>query len=364
MFIADVTMSYFVLLGYWFIISIIGYFWVVNYSNQCLLRLISEIIRVAFHERFIQKNLLNTKANMEARNLGYSMKNIPIPPKQLSLKSIMKKVESFITRLKWKGYFFDKKEHSVKNTNFGFKSNFIPPEHELLSPFESDLYHMIPSINFKPARNDFQKKFTEDVNKIKSSENLLVFARKTTNLYEMIPEQYKTILSNNITKAYRKTKGRTQRNIDREAKTIFKPLQFEKRVKHYAERPAFISLKDHKENFKYNIKCVLINPSKGEMDVASKKFLEQINNKLNNHLCYNQWHSTSTELLEKFINFARSIIEIQDKITDIINHARKSLLFHDGNPWFKKVCNYRKLRWGRGLRACRTLFVRQTRTSG
>ena len=62
----------------------------------------------------------------------------------------------------------------------------------------------------------------------------------------------------------------------------------------YAKRPAFISLKDHKENFKHNTKCCLINPSKGEMGVVSKKLLEEINNKLNNHLCYNHWCSTST----------------------------------------------------------------------
>ena len=82
------------------------------------------------------------------------------------------------------------------------------------------------------------------------------------------------------------------------------------------------------------------------MGVVSKRFLEEINNKLNNHLCYNQWHSTSTviewfraienknpcifikfdiaefylsisgELFEKFINFAGSIIEIEDNIID------------------------------------------------
>ena len=129
-------------------------------------------------------------------------------------------------------------------------------------------------------------------------------------------------------------------------------------MERYAERPAFVSLKDHKENFKHNTKCRLINPSKGEMGVVSKKLLEEINSKLNNHLCYDQWHSTSmviewfraienkknckfikfdiaecpsisAELLEKSINFTRSIIEIKDKATDIINHARKSLLFHD-----------------------------------
>ena len=105
------------------------------------------------------------------------------------------------------------------------------------------------------------------------------------------------------------------------------------------------------------------------MGEVGKRFLEEINDKLNNHLCYNQWRSTSTvieqfrvienkksfkfikfdiaefylsisaELLEKSINFARSIIEIEDKIIDIINHARKSLLFHDGKEWVKKEGN-------------------------
>ena len=42
--------------------------------------------------------------------------------------------------------------------NFGSKSSFTPPQHELLSPFKSDLYDMIRSINLKPVRNDFQKK--------------------------------------------------------------------------------------------------------------------------------------------------------------------------------------------------------------
>ena len=94
------------------------------------------------------------------------------------------------------------------------------------------------------------------------------------------------------------------------------------------------------------------------MGIVSKSFLEEINNKLNKNLCYNQWLSTSTlingsgllklkktvnslnltlqnstsaELLEKSINFARRIIKIEGKIINIIKHARKSLLFHNGN---------------------------------
>ena len=183
--------------------------------------------------------------------------------------------------------FFDKKEQLVNNTNFGFKSNFAPRQCELLSPFASDLYEMIRSMNFKPVRNDFQKKLPKDINNIKSPENLLIFTDNTTNLYEMTPDQYKIILTNTVTKTYRKAERSTQLNIDREAKAISKTLQLEKRMERYAERPAFISLKDHKENFKHNIKCRLINPSKDEMGIVSKKFLEEINNKLNNQLCYN-----------------------------------------------------------------------------
>ena len=185
----------------------------------------------------------------------------------------------------------------------------------------------------------------------------------------MAPEQYKTILTNNVTKTYRKAERGTQRNTDKEAKTISQTLQLEKRLERYAERPAFISSKDHKENFKHDTKCRPINPSKGEMGIVSKTFLEEMNNKLNNHLCYSQWCSTSTviecfraienkkpvnslnsriaefyssvsaELLEKSINFARSIIEIEDKIINIIKHGKKSLMFHDGNAWVKKEGN-------------------------
>ena len=68
----------------------------------------------------------------------------------------------------------------------------------------------------------------------------------------------------------------------------------EKGRERYAEITAFISLKDHKENFKHNTKYRLTNPSKGEMGVVSKIFLEEINYKLSNHLYYNQSRSAST----------------------------------------------------------------------
>ena len=51
----------------------------------------------------------------------------------------------------------------------------------------------------------------------------------------MTLEQYKTILTNNVRKTYRKAEQSTKLNIDREAKTISKTLQLEKRMERYAE---------------------------------------------------------------------------------------------------------------------------------
>ena len=96
---------------------------------------------------------------MEARNLRYSMKNIPFPPKQRYLKNMMEKVQNVIAKLRQKAHFLDTKKRTVNKINFiGFKFNFKPTHHELLSTFENDLYDIIRSINFKPVRNYFGKK--------------------------------------------------------------------------------------------------------------------------------------------------------------------------------------------------------------
>ena len=106
-----------------------------------------------FVEHFFSKIVFANKfttypTNMEAKNLGYSLKNIPIPTKQHYLKSMIDKVEHFITRLRWKAYFFEKPDqrNSNNSTNFGFKSNVTPPQNEKLASFENGLYDMVRSI--------------------------------------------------------------------------------------------------------------------------------------------------------------------------------------------------------------------------
>ena len=70
-------------------------------------------------------------------------------------------------------------------TNYGLRSNISPSQDPALTSFENDIYDMVRNLDFRKARNDFQDKLKEDINEIRSSKNLFVFADKSTNLYEM-----------------------------------------------------------------------------------------------------------------------------------------------------------------------------------
>ena len=49
--------------------------------------------------------------------------------------------------------------------------------------------------------------------------------------------------------------------------------------------------------------------------------------------------SISEKLFNDAIHFAKQVVEIPDHDMTIINHARKSLLFHENEPWVKKEGN-------------------------
>ena len=68
----------------------------------------------------------------------------------------------------------------------------------------------------------------------------------------------------------------------------------EDRVECYSNQHAYITLKDHKENFRNNTKCRLINPSKGEVGIVSKKYLNIIIADVSRKTEVNQWRNTAT----------------------------------------------------------------------
>ena len=113
---------------------------------------------------------------------------------------------------------------------------------------------------------------------MKRSKSIFVPADKTTNIYKLQPAEYNKLLNDSITSSYEKSTDSTKAAIDKEAKQIAERLNIADRAETFAKRDAYITLKDHKENFPNTIKCRLINPAKGEMGIVSKKLLSEFNN--------------------------------------------------------------------------------------
>ena len=309
--------------------------------------------------------------NMNPRNYGYSLKNIPLPSDNTYLKCLTDKVEHFIRRLRWKAFWFGKpnindNEDEEVNCNYGFKSTKTPPNNIHLKAFEDELYEMIRNIEFTTSRDPFQSQLHRDVKNIRLSDKVLVFADKSTNLYELGKEEYNKLLNDNITKTYKKSARGTINDINMEAKTIADRLGLSEKMERFAERPAFITLKDHKDDFRSYPKCRLINPAKSEVGHVSKAILEKVIAEVTKASQLNQWRNTDTvinwfknikykgqsrfikfdvvefypsiseTLLDKAIAFARTITRVADTELSIIKHARKSLLFNNAGTWIKK----------------------------
>ena len=112
----------------------------------------------------------------------------------------------------------------------------------------------------------------------------------------------------------------------------------------------------------------LINPAKNEIGRISKQILDQINSKLCEILKVNEWKNTASVinwfkkiesksshkflfdiknfypsikevLLIKALKFAKQLVTIKSKDRETIFHARKSLLYREGEPWIKKQSN-------------------------
>jgi len=105
-----------------------------------------------------------------------------------------------------------------------------------------------------------------DIKSVKTSKKAFIAADKTRNMYEMNKSDYDKLLMENITKTYNKKSNINKYNaINREAKTIATKLKLQDRATQLAKKTAFITLKDHQENFENTPKCRLINPAKSDL---------------------------------------------------------------------------------------------------
>ena len=78
----------------------------------------------------------------------------------------------------------------------------------------------------------------------------------------------------NITRHYKSSDEDAYDEINAEAQIIASELDSADRMDVMAKREAFITLKDHKDNFEDSLPCRLINPAKSEMGLVSKRILD------------------------------------------------------------------------------------------
>ena len=199
--------------------------------------------------------------DLQKVTLDYSDKNIPLPGKNLYIKTLITKAEAFVKNLRWRVFFFLHPENTPKGKEtFGFPSQNSPPQVAELHEFENGLTNIIENIQFRQINNKFQHQMKKDLKKLKQSKKLIVPADKTSNLYAMDPSTYDNLLVKTIQTEYKKT---DKKNVDEVKKTdiiIATSLGIGDRVKETNESQSFITLKDHKNNFREKPACCLINP--------------------------------------------------------------------------------------------------------
>ena len=305
---------------------------------------------------------------METYNIKYSKKNIPLPNRHEYLVLLLEKIESLITRMRWKAFHFINQSPGTQNNYFGFKNLKHPPYIKEMAGFESELINLVTSIKFRKQNriNSFQNVIRKDLSNINKSKKIFVNADKSNNIYAVPQHTYKKLLDNEVTKFYKKAPPTIENDINKEANQLASKLKLAGRVDQYSLKSAFITLKDHKSNFLNDPCCRLLNPSKTSMGKISQQIVQEICESLRIALGVNQWRSTldcirwfesaniknncafikfdikdfypsiTEGVLTKAIDLAKDYISLSSDSVDIIHHCRRSLLYHNGELWIKK----------------------------
>ena len=179
--------------------------------------------------------------------------------------------------MRWKVLEFPRKLDGNKKNRYGFKSLKCPPPVNEMKNLENELLLMVRNIEFKNVKNEFQEKVKEDINETKTSDKMCVAADKSRHIYKMKKQQYTKLLTEKITKTHKKSNRKKISNIKFTAKKITEKLSIDDCVQRMAESEAYITLKDHKDEFPNKIPCRLINPSRSNL---GKIILDRINNTL------------------------------------------------------------------------------------
>ena len=87
---------------------------------------------------------------------------------------------------------------------------------------------------------------------------------------------------NLITQEYRKADINWVNQLNKEAKSISQQLKLESRVEVIGKQEAFLTVKDHKQDFPNKIECRLINPCKTQIGRIFEQIIDRWRKDLKN----------------------------------------------------------------------------------
>ena len=225
--------------------------------------------------------------------IPYSTKNIPVMSKMLFQKMLTTRIIDLVTRMRWKLFWSKNDKPPEGSKTFGFKSTAKAPPDPSLKEFEHELFDMIRSLETRAVHDELQDRMKKDLEFINSLENeVIVAADKTSNFYIMKVEEYKKHLHKEVTKCYKKVDHAVVENIDEDSAQFARSLKLDDRVEGTAEKPAFLHIKDHKDDFPQKLSFRLINPTNNNLGRISKCILDSANMIVRQQSMLNQWRST------------------------------------------------------------------------
>ena len=127
---------------------------------------------------------------------------------------------------------------------------------------------------------------------MKESNKIMVPADKNKGYFQISTDDYQTLIRNNITATYQRASFDEVTESNTEAMKLAEELEISDRIQVHSENQAFITLKDHKKNFRARETtrkpCRLINPAKPDIGKLSKKILQEVNKEIRNKTGLNQ----------------------------------------------------------------------------
>ena len=309
------------------------------------------------------------EGEFELLELGYSPKNIPIGNRRQIRTILLDKTSKFLRNMRWRAWHFLNPGNEDIKVTYGFKSERAAPQVLELKEFEDKIITMVSNIEFKDSqgcKSEFQARLNSDIAKISSSAKMTIQADKSNNLYFISAEKYAKLLRDSITSEYKIAEEELFEEIIASEKEVSASIGLGNRMERPTVNNARITIKDHKNNFRTNTKCRLLNPSKVDSGRVSCEILARINTEARKLLKFNQWLKTtdvlewfnrreigrrasfiqfdivnfypsiSKNLLDRSLEYLSKIVNIEKNELEIINSARKSLLHDRGTKWVKK----------------------------